>query len=662
MIRRHPNSRARVWFVRSVSLLLLSLVLAACQTTDGLLPEDLDPTAEALIEASHYVQDDMRVRFLPPIGRAHPKVDSVQDLDIEILIFNVDSRHRRASGSPLGPTISTDNRGITSHRNHYSAVWRVSTTTDNRKASSYVRLEFRVPGNGTSPVCNEASDACLGYLDVKLEKSRSHRGHIRWFAADVEVQGGHGHGNAPRGFVRVSDKGKLTISFKVAPLETIAPPETIGELTTLSTGSSFDEQAGNCAASEFSRPGQGLQAVGAGLQAVGAVGGLFVGDSSDFTRSVTSTEKVAEQLWDGLARAKFDDSVALLVVDDFGGVFDLPHELFGRGSIDLQALVDDGKLSHGALVFHHALALADAALDRFSTFTGHNPRIDGDPYVKFHDRKGHYLMVQAVDVGGLDTDRVAERIRAALSFIGGNGGIGIKHIVVNMSFAIVPCAVVGDVEATVGSTSAIPNFEAYVAALATTNGIGEEYLDELGALVSTPVALQDEALFAYLTCPLPAGSRCDGKGSGKYAKPTVTSIVHVASSGNFGNDYALYPAAWPTVVSVGSLDVDGRRYSADRSSFSNAASVLAPGNAFSLADRHGRTVAYAGTSFSAPVVSLFSAIDQMLRGTQCAAGSLAGSTALAPALADSGLNGYPLVEPFLRGGGQTALSALCNAS
>src|SRR5690606_821315 len=149
---------------------------------------------------------------------------------------------------------------------------------------------------------------------------------------------------------------------------------------------------------------------------------------------------------------------------------------------------------------------------------------------------------------------------------------------------------------------------------------------------------------------------------GKYAKPTVTSIVHVASSGNFGNDYALYPAAWPTVVSVGSLDVDGRRYSADRSSFSNAASVPAPGHAFPLADRHGRTVAYAGTSFSAPVVSLFSAIDQMLRGTQCAAGSLAGSTAQAPALADSGLNGYPLVEPFLRGGGQTALSALCNAS
>src|SRR5690606_36692854 len=104
-------------------------------------------------------------------------------------------------------------------------------------------------------------------------------------------------------------------------------------------------------------------------------------------------------------------------------------------------------------------------------------------------------------------------------------------------------------------------------------------------------------------------ARCDGKGSGKYAKPSVTSIVHVASSGNFGNEYALYPAAWPSVVSVGSLDVVGRGYSAERSSFSNAATVLTPGNAYSLVDRRGRTVAYAGTSFSAPVVSLFSALD-----------------------------------------------------
>jgi hypothetical protein len=465
--------------------------------------------------------------------------------------------------------------------------------------------------------------------------------------------------------VRVSNKGKLTIKFKVAPLEGVEPPDTIGELTTLATGTSFDEQAGNCAASEFARPGQGLQAVGAGLQAVGAVGGLFVGPASTFASSVTTTDAVADQLWGGLSAYKFTSSAAVLVVDDFGGVFDLPSSLFGSGSIDLQALVDQGALSHGALVLHQLRALAADALPGFWTFSGKNPRIDDDPYFKFHDRRGHYLMIQAVDVAGLDTDDVAGRIRDAIAFIGGNGGIGIKDIVVNMSFAVVPCAVVGDVAAAVGSTSDIANFEAYVAALAVANGIGSQYLDELGELVSTPVSVENEPLFAYLTCPLPAGSgdtaSCDGRSTGKYAKTSVNSMVHVAAAGNFGNDYALYPAAWSTVVSVGSLDVTGSTYGPERSSFSNAATVLAPGNAFTLASKNGRTVAYAGTSFAAPVVSLFAAVDQMLKTTQCSPGNLSGPQAQAPALAGATLAGYPLVPAFSTSGAQTAVAALCSS-
>lgn len=664
---RRSTSSVGSWFTRGVSVMLLVLVLAACQSTDGLLPEDLDPTAESLIDASGFRHDDMRVLFLPPIGHSHPKVDSDMDLDIEVLVFNVDPRSRQASGSPLGPVMTTDDRSITANRKHYTAVWNVSLTAGNRAATSYVRLEFRVPGNGTAPLCNDGADACLGYLDVKLEKSRSHRGHHGRYSTELEAQGGH----VPRGFIKVSAKGKLTIPFKVAPLETTPPPETLGELATLTGEGNFDEQAGNCASSEFSRPGQGLEAVGAGfeavgagLEAVGAVGGLFTGASYLFQNAVVSPGAVADQLWDDLAYPKFDDSVALLVVDDFGGVFDLPHELFGKSDIDLQALVDQGRLAHGTLVLHHVLKMAKAALPHFSTYQGTNPKIDGDPYYKFHDKKGHYLMVQVVDVAGYDTQVMADRIRAALSFIGGNGGIGIKQVVVNMSFAIVPCAVASDVGATVG-TGGIETFESYLGALAAANNIGTEYLDELGRLVSTPVALTSDPLFAYLTCPLPTGSgataRCDGTGSGKYAKPTVSSIMHVAASGNFGNEYALYPAAWPTVVSVGSLDVNGAGYEAGRSAFSNAATVLAPGNSFLLNARSGNTVAYAGTSFSAPVVSVFSALDQMLRTTQCAAGSVSAAAATAPALAGSSLSGYPLVSTFA-GGTTTALEALCQTN
>ena len=77
--------------------------------------------------------------------------------------------------------------------------------------------------------------------------------------------------------------------------------------------------------------------------------------------------------------------------------------------------------------------------------------------------------------------------------------------------------------------------------------------------------------------------------------------MHVAASGNFGNEYALYPAAWPTVVSVGSIDVDGAGYDAGRSAFSNAAAVLAPGNSFLLNARSGNTVARGGTISIAPI-------------------------------------------------------------
>src|SRR5690606_39886842 len=278
------------------------------------------------------------------------------------------------------------NGSITSYGSYYSALWNVSATSANRKTGTYLRLEFRLPGQGTGPVCNTGTNVCLGYLDVKLEKSKSNRGSIHWHDTELEFQAE----GAPHGFVRVSDKGKLTIKFKVAPAEGAEPPASIAELETLATGGNFSEQAGNCAASEFARPSQGLQAVGAGLQAVGAVGGLFVGTPAPSV--VTTTKVVAEQLWSGLASSTwFKDSVAPLVVDDFGGVFGLPAGLSNAATeADLQALMDQGLLSHGALVLHQLRQMAAQALPTFATYSGTNPRIDNDPYFKFHDKKGHY--------------------------------------------------------------------------------------------------------------------------------------------------------------------------------------------------------------------------------------------------------------------------------
>lgn len=661
-MKRFSDGRSRTRSILGL-VAVLALLLVACQADPGLSAEDLQAAYEAEIDATGFDHDDSRrVRFLPPIGNNRPHHgDYVGGLDLEIRFFNVTSSGH-AFGNDLGPVLSTENDEVDTKGLVYSAKWKVHETTRNRRADSLIRIEIRLPGAGDESVCNGDSSACLGYVDVRLVKS-GHHGRFDWQAEEVSRgwERGQGRHHTPHGFIVVSSKGQLKINFKVLAVEGEEPPESISELQTLAGAQPFDETAGNCAASEFDRPGQGLQAVGAGLQAVGAVGGLFSGASSDFAGEITTTEAVAEQIRNGLLSDYFKRDVAILVVDDFGGEFKLPRELFAGGSPDLEALVASGALSHGALVFHQLLELADEALPHFRSYVGHNPRIDSDPYVKFHDYRGNYLMIQAVDVAGLDTDLVAERIRDAIGFIGGNGGIGYKHVVVNMSFAIVPCAVVDDFGAVRASTNEIATFEAYVAALGAANGIGEQYNAELGQLVGTPVDLSSEPLFTYLNCPLPSASglRCDGKPDGEYSRPTLDSLVHVAASGNFGNDYALYPAAWPSVVSVGSLTVEGEGYAQGPSSFSNAATVLAPGQSFELNSRRGRTVAYAGTSFSAPVVSLFAALDQMVKQPQCDHGSLSGAVATGHALASSDLDGLPLLAAFA-GGRDDAVSLLCS--
>ena len=72
-------------------------------------------------------------------------------------------------------------------------------------------------------------------------------------------------------------------------------------------------------------------------------------------------------------------------------------------------------------------------------------------------------------------------------------------------------------------------------------------------------------------------------------------IPVVAAVGNDGEDgQPLYPAAYDTVLAVGSCDKNG-----NRSAFSqNGADVLAPGEDLLLASRSGRSYGVKGTSFS----------------------------------------------------------------
>jgi len=405
------------------------------------------------------------------------------------------------------------------------------------------------------------------------------------------------------------------MGFKVLaaqPADNEPAPASINGLVGLS-GAPLSESVGNCVSSFLARPGQGLQAVGAGLQAVGAVGGLFQGATSSFPASLMTPAAVGAELA-GQLRTEFyaEQSSVLFVVDDFRGGVDLPDGL-SAADTDLDALAPT--ISHGALVLHHVLELVPTALPWMSGPVEHAGP-GGQPYYEFTSGYEGHLYVQVIDVGDMDTDGIPAKILTGIAAYG-DDEFKAYNMYVNMSFAIVPCSVLEDYR----SASQLPTFEAYVDALAAVNRIGDQYQPALEELVSTPVRVSDDPLLSYLACPIPAtreGSPvCDGSGPGEDDWGPFDRLVHVAASGNYGNDYALYPAASTSVVSVGSLERAGAGYLA--AGYSNAAQVAAPGGLFVLSQEGGRTIAYAGTSFAAPEVALFLAIDSMSYnpGTLC---------------------------------------------
>lgn len=454
--------------------------------------------------------------------------------------------------------------------------------------------------------------------------------------------------------VAIDTSGNETRVTRDVVVESAAPPpDSIGGLMQLSSPEPFDEEAGNCAANELSLPGQGLQAVGAGLQAVGAIGGLFLGAPADLADSTATPEKVAQDLWQLIGEPAYHDRVAIIVVDDFGGSYQLPAALLaGTGVTEdqVEAWVASGELSHGALVLHHLLRmLTYSGFDNGSDTTNHTT---GEPiYIRWTDDGGK-LVVQTVDTHDRGTAEIVSVLRASILDLASVEGHDFSRFVVNMSFAVVPCAVAADLGA-----SDVSTFEEYVEQIRTLNGIGAQYDDELGALLTAPLGAGDDALLSYLDCPLPVAGkdRCDG--FQPYKGPAVDAIVHVASSGNLGHDFPLYPSAWPSVISTSSLDVQGGGYGSTRSSFANSGEVAAPGMAYTLVTGPDQTVAYAGTSFSAPVVTLFAALD-LITFERCYPGDPGAKPAGAPALAHGDYVNTPLGSVF--GGGASAVETHCD--
>lgn len=630
---RHGRSRlvARLMGRQVLVAATILFFVAACQTT----PQP-DAQSEAGAEYNQALElgafavptrEELRVRFLPPIGSAAPSGEFESGLALEIELFNVDPATGVARGSALGPQLATP-RQIAIKRDVYSLVWRPFATTVNREAGQYLRLEVRLPAAADGPACNEPSESCLGYIDLYT------------FSGEWK-----GPGSVPAGFVPVpATRGALPISFKVLVAPDQKPaPDTIDDLTGVN-GGSFSTALGNCVSSFQTRPSQGLQAVGAGLQAVGAIGGMFQGPSSAFGASLITAAGVADELGAALVGGPTDKNVALFIVDDFSQGLELPSALFGANP-DLEALA--GQVSHGALVLHHVKAMAEVLVGNGNWGSGYL----GDQ-MKYYltDANGNHLFIQTIDVGNYDTDDIPAKVRYFLAKYGASySSLNTNYMVVNMSFAVVPCSVQHDFATTVG----LATFEDYVAALATVNDIGDNYLSDLGKLVSLPVNVANDPLLTYFECPLPTASSCDGADAHHAA---AKGIVHVASSGNYGNAYALFPAASPLVISVGSSEPSSSGYVP--AAYSNDGEVAAPGGLFELANVNDNVVAYAGTSFAAPIVSLYLALDMMQDHARCPVPQVSSQPLSPPSLATGEYSMLPFYTPFTFEG-EDALSENC---
>ena len=179
---------------------------------------------------------------------------------------------------------------------------------------------------------------------------------------------------------------------------------------------------------------------------------------------------------------------------------------------------------------------------------------------------------------------------------------GIERFVVNASFSIVPCSVLGDYR-----QSGIPSYEEYIKELAKHNDLVEFEQDilelTLEPLPNDPLELLFSA-FSDFTASVGA-----------------ENISIVASSGNYQLPYALSPARLDNVVAVSSADVRTGKLSG----FSNDGQVKAFGAWFRLTDdtgRHGvgtraRAVVKAGTSFAAPAAAAALAADLMRTNPRC---------------------------------------------
>lgn len=359
----------------------------------------------------------------------------------------------------------------------------------------------------------------------------------------------------------------------------------------------------------------------------GTVGGVVLGDNSYVQpRPVESilSETVPNYLSTGgsthLTLAEIlwlppqPGDVVIVVLDDFGRdeqgmpILALSEQAFnlGVGAEELfRHLVNTGAISHGALVMHFLNALiaatnqytldASASSQARVVWNGSN---DARLIVSAHNLRGH------ATEGLIDTDGIAAGLGASIESAHGLAGSEnrtLRGVVINMSWVLLPCPTA---EAFASSRDQFLTFEDYIEGLKALSPADSWILDE-GLTPDDIVWIlawvgMENSLYRAISSYLGEATFLDDN----------VRIGFVAASGNFRLPYQMLPAAWPAVVGVGSPTRD-----APPPPFSNAGEVIAPGAWFKLEPvlpweaGSGGAISVAGTSYSAPIVSLFTAVD-----------------------------------------------------
>ncbi len=331
----------------------------------------------------------------------------------------------------------------------------------------------------------------------------------------------------------------------------------------------------------------------------------FSGTSAGFGASSTAISAYEHSLAlnSQLAKLKnISENVAIIVVDDFAGAssnvegFNISKDII----VDLFDSNDSKTWPiHGDVVLNQInllLAASDYQFIRYNLL-----EIEGARAYWNHPN-GNNIAIEALDFNNAQSSSIAKRLEASISNLRLEG---YKNIVVNMSFAIVPCSVWNDYVAHVEQYKSI---EEYAQAIYTKNKAAlaaKIDLDIYGQNVVLPeLILKLTTAINPLQDPLYISLK------------NQKDVVFVASAGNFGNDFSTYPAAYPNVVSVTALDLASNK----KANYANTGNVLLAGGDFILEfmnDGISKTnISYKGSSFATPELSYIAALN-LASGNNC---------------------------------------------